>query len=377
MTCNENTIFKSYFMGGFECSSSRLRRGRRLDLIASTRHEEFAKADYQRLLDIGMKTARDGLRWHLIETEPGSYDFTSTEAQVTAMHETRISIKWDLFQYGFPDDIDIFSNEFPQRFAAFSAAAAEYLASRTDEPLMICPVNEISFFSWVAGETAKFHPFAKKRGHEMKRQLVRATVASIDAVRSVAPDARFIQIDPAINVIGSKKNPTSLQGAADYHESQFHAFDMVCGLAEPELKGDEQYLDIIGLNYYVHNQWRYPNRRKIPPGHDDYKPLRSILAEYFERYRRPILLAETGIEDDERPGWFRYVAEEVLAAISNGIPVQGICLYPIVNHPGWVDDRHCHNGLWDYIGENDEREVYEPLADEVTRQVDAFNKFAC
>ena len=377
MTCNENTIFKSYFMGGFECSSSRLRRGRRLDLIASTRHEEFAKADYQRLLDIGMKTARDGLRWHLIETEPGSYDFTSTEAQVTAMHETGISIIWDLFHYGFPEDIDIFSNEFPQRFAAFSAAAAKYLASRTDEPLMICPVNEISFFSWVAGETAKFHPFAKKRGHEMKRQLVRATVASIDAVRSVAPDARFIQIDPAINVIGSKKNPTSLQGAADYHESQFHAFDMVCGLAEPELGGDEQYLDIIGLNYYVHNQWRYPNRRKIPPGHDDYKPLRSILTEYFERYRRPILLAETGIEDDERPGWFRYVAEEVLAAISNGIPVQGICLYPIVNHPGWVDDRHCHNGLWDYIGENDEREVYEPLADEVTRQVDAFNKFAC
>ena len=377
MTCNENTIFKSYFMGGFECSSSRLRRGRRLDLIASTRHEEFAKADYQRLLDIGMKTARDGLRWHLIETEPGSYDFTSTEAQVTAMHETGISIIWDLFHYGFPDDIDIFSNEFPQRFAAFSAAAAEYLASRTDEPLMICPVNEISFFTWVAGETAKFHPFAKKRGHEMKRQLVRATVASIDAVRSVAPDTRFIQIDPAINVIGSEKNPRSLQGAADYHESQFHAFDMVCGLAEPELNGDEQYLDIIGLNYYVHNQWRYPNRRKIPPGHDDYKPLRSILAEYFERYRRPILLAETGIEDDERPGWFRYVAEEVLAAISNGIPVQGICLYPIVNHPGWVDDRHCHNGLWDYIGENDEREVYEPLADEVTRQVDAFNKFAC
>lgn len=377
MTCNENTIFKSYFMGGFECSSSRLRRGRRLDLIASTRHEEFAKADYQRLLDIGMKTARDGLRWHLIETEPGSYDFTSIEVQVAAMRETGISIIWDLFHYGYPDDIDIFSEEFPHRFAAFSAAAAKYLASQADELLMICPVNEISFFSWVAGETAKFHPFAKKRGHEMKRQLVRATVASIDAVRSVAPDARFIQIDPAINVIGSKKNPTSLQGAADYHESQFHAFDMVCGLAEPELGGDEQYLDIIGLNYYVHNQWRYPNRRKIPPGHDDYKPLRSILAEYFERYRRPILLAETGIEDDERPGWFRYVAEEVLAAISNGIPVQGICLYPIVNHPGWVDDRHCHNGLWDYIGENDEREVYQPLADEVTRQVDAFNKFAC
>ena len=377
MTCLENTIFKSYFMGGFECSSNRMRRGRRLDLINSTRHEEFAKADYQRLLDIGMGTARDGLRWHLIETERGRYDFTSLEAQVRAMHETGIQVIWDFFHYGYPDDLDIFSSEFPVRFAAFAAAAARYLSSWTDGPLMICPINEISFFSWVAGETGKFFPFAKKRGHEMKRQLVRATVAGIDAIRSVAPDARFVQIDPAINVIGSAKNPRSLQGAADYHESQFHAFDMVCGLAEPELGGDEQYLDIIGLNYYVHNQWRYPNRRKIPPGHDDYRPFRHILADYFERYRRPLLLAETGIEDDERPSWFSYVAGEVLAAITNGVPVQGICLYPIVNHPGWVDDRHCHNGLWDYIGENDEREIYEPLADEVRRQIEIFQRSAC
>jgi hypothetical protein len=88
-------------------------------------------------------------------------------------------------------------------------------------------------------------------------------------------------------------------------------------------------------------------------------------------------LAETGIEDDERPSWFSYVAGEVLAAITNGVPVQGICLYPIVNHPGWVDDRHCHNGLWDYIGENDEREIYEPLADEVRRQIEIFQRSAC
>jgi len=377
MTCLETTIFKSYFMGGFECSSNRMRRGRRLDLINSTRHDEFARADYRRLIDIGMKTARDGLRWHLIETKPGQYDFSSVEAQVEAMRDTGIQLIWDFFHYGYPDDLDIFSSEFPERFAAFAAAAAEYLAACTDGPLVICPINEISFFSWVAGETGKFHPFAKKCGHEMKRQLVRATVAGIKAVRSVAPETRFIQIDPAIHVIGSKKNPRSLQGAADYHESQFHAFDMACGLAEPELGGDERYLDIIGLNYYVHNQWRYPNRRKIPPGHDDYKPLRYILADYYERYQRPLLLAETGIEDDERPGWFRYVAGEVLAAISNGIPVQGICLYPIVNHPGWVDDRHCHNGLWDYIGENDEREIYEPLADEIRRQIGIFDKLAC
>ena len=68
-------------MGGFECSTHRNRSGRRLDMIAATRHDEFAEQDYQRLLDLGIQTARDGVRWHLIETEPGKYDFASLERQ--------------------------------------------------------------------------------------------------------------------------------------------------------------------------------------------------------------------------------------------------------------------------------------------------------
>lgn len=46
-------------------------------------------------------------------------------------------------------------------------------------------------------------------------------------------------------------------------------------------------------------------------------------------------------------------------------PTCAVCLYPIVNHPGWEDERHCHNGLWDYCNENDDREIYEPLAREI------------
>jgi hypothetical protein len=48
--------------------------------------------------------------------------------------------------------------------------------------------------------------------------------------------------------------------------------------------------------------------------------------------------------------------------------VKGICLYPILNHPGWEDDRHCHNGLWDYPDETGEREIYRPLAEELGKQ---------
>jgi hypothetical protein len=42
-----------------------------------------------------------------------------------------------------------------------------------------------------------------------------------------------------------------------------------------------------------------------------------------------------------------------------------VCLYPVVNHPGWEDERHCHNGLWDYCNESGHREIYMPLAEEI------------
>ena len=54
--------------------------------------------------------------------------------------------------------------------------------------------------------------------------------------------------------------------------------------------------------------------------------------------------------------------------MSEGVPVEGICLYPIANHPGWDDDRHCHNALWDYAGDDGSRAIYEPLADQIAKE---------
>ena len=58
-------------MAGFECSTQRRRDGRRLDLLAATRHDRLAGQDYGRAAEHGLRTVRDGLRWHLIETAPG------------------------------------------------------------------------------------------------------------------------------------------------------------------------------------------------------------------------------------------------------------------------------------------------------------------
>ncbi len=142
---------------------------------------------------------------------------------------------------------------------------------------------------------------------------------------------------------------------------------MLSGRAQPELGGDESYLDVIGINYYDRNQW-WNHGKTIRRHEPEYRPFREILAEVYARYRRPLFISETGTEDLERPGWIRYIAEEARAAIRSGVDLEGICLYPILNHPGWDDDRHCFNGLWDYPGPDGQREIYQPLADEIERQ---------
>jgi len=359
------SIFQSYLMGGFECSTHRNWQRRRIDVIAATRHDELAEADYTRMLEIGMKTARDGLRWHLIEREPFRYDFSSVSNQIRAARKTGMQVIWDLFHYGYPDDLDIFSTEFPLRFAKFAEAFTQFLMSEINQTPFFCPVNEISFFSWIAGRVGAFYPYRKRRGNELKTQLVRATISSIDAIRGVTPGARFVQIDPAIRVSAAKHPPQRRTSARNYHLTQYHSFDMICGRYAPELGGAEKYLDIIGLNYYSDNQWRHPSGERIFRVDEDYHPLNLILQDYFERYKRPILIAETGIENEARPEWFRYICEEAKIASSNGVPVQGICLYPIVNHPGWDNNRHCHNGLWDYPNQAGSREIYPPLAEEI------------
>ncbi len=360
-------MFQSYLMGGFECSTHRNRQKGRVDVIAETRHDQFAERDYERLLNIGMRTARDGVRWHLIEKMPCNYDFSSLENQAEAAAKTGIQIIWDLFHYGFPDNLDVFSAEFIERFVKFSAAAAEYLKSKTNRTLYLCPTNETSFFAWIAGDVGGFYPFATKRGDELKKQLVRATIESIKAIRKIAPDTRFVQTDPAIRVMPSNKLPQTIIDAANYHESQFHTLDMLIGKCAPELGGAPEYLDIIGINYYFNNQWRHPSGRRIYRRHKNYQPFHELIENFYNRYQKPIFIAETGIEDEARAEWFRYIFEQTKIAESRGVPVGGICLYPILNHPGWDDNRHCCNGLWDYADETGEREIYQPLAEEILR----------
>ena len=368
-------MLRSFFGGGFECSTFRLRSGQRLDLIEATAHDRFAHQDYLRLQRQGLCVAREGVRWHLVEAVPGRYDFSSALPIVRAARATATQVIWDLCHFGWPDHLDLFKPEFVTSLAAYGAAFAQWLARETEGPGWFVPVNEISFFSWAAGDEGTFYPFVTGRGFELKAQLVRAALQAMDAIWSVQPGARFLHVDPLIHVVANPRHPEEQPEAEAYRQAQFQAWEMLRGRLWPELGGQDKYLELIGVNFYPHNQWFYNLKdfrriRKftaLSRRHPLYRPFREMLREIYERYHCPLLVAETGAEDQRRAGWLRYVCREVQAAIGLGVPVHGICLYPIVNHPGWTDSRHCYNALWDYPDAHGQREIFAPLAAELRR----------
>ncbi len=155
------TLFNSFFIGGFECASHYARHGRRLDLLAATQHDRYAIQDYKRLQEHGILTVREGIRWHQIEPIQGHYEFSPVVEHIRAAREMGMQVIWDLFHFGYPDGLDLFSPAFVGRFAAFAREFMRVLTSETDSIPFVTPINEISFLAYQGGEVETLIPLLR------------------------------------------------------------------------------------------------------------------------------------------------------------------------------------------------------------------------
>jgi beta-glucosidase/6-phospho-beta-glucosidase/beta-galactosidase len=362
--------FTSFFQAGFECSSHRRRDGVRLDLIRATGHDKHVLQDYRLCRQLGFSTLRDGLRWHLIEQSPGKYDWSSWIPALEAAELTGVQVIWDLFHYGSPDHVDQAANDFPERFTEFALAALEVQQSVSGRPPFVCPLNEINFLSWAVDDEYFPRVGPNERGW-FKRQLVSAAVMSARAIKQRWPQATIVWAEPLIHIAPHDRRRRTIRAAEQNLQGMYEAYDWIMGLAEPELGGDPSLVDLIGLNFYPHNQWYYKGPT-IPMGHHEYRPLADMLVEMAERYGKPIVLSETGAEGSAKPSWLHYVCNEVRDAIERGATIEGICWYPITAYPGWDNSRHAETGLLSTVVADGTRHVDQRLFAEFEAQREFF-----
>ena len=188
----------------------------------------------------------------------------------------------------------------------FATATAHFIKSRSDAVPFYTPMNEISFLATMAGQDGWMAPFRRGQGAEMKYNLVRAAIAGMNAIWAVDPRARFVHVEPLINIVAPKDRPGESYAAACAHESQFEASDMIAGRRFPELGGSPKHLDIMGVNFYADNQWEHFGDRlhwHVKPRDPRWKPLHRALSEVHARYGRPLMLGETSHVGVGRAEW--------------------------------------------------------------------------
>jgi hypothetical protein len=368
--------FKSFWMAGFECTDKLNAFGKRVDFLQTTGHLSMLEKDYENLDLFKIKTVREGIRWSQIEKKPYDYDWSTVNLMIECGKQKGIQQIWDICHFGYPDDLTPLHPLFTRRFAALCRAFVRFY--RSVDPvstLVITPINEVSFISWLGGDVCGTAPYCKGYGWEVKYALMKAYIAGVEAVKEEDDNVRLLTTEPLVNMVAPiDATEEQLIAAKLQHENQFQVLEMLCGRMCPELRGQPEYLDILGFNYYYNNQWITGTYQFLPWMNDfndpRWAPLSDLLNNVYKRYNCPFVITETSHPGEHRPLWIDFIANECAVLLSQKIPLWGICWYPIIDRPDWDHFHPWHqSGIWDVLLDEDIpiRSLHQPSAQALLR----------
>lgn len=351
-------------MGGYEGADHVNPQGVPLDMTALSGHDVHLSGDHAAASALGVRCVRESIGWRLAEPAPGRFDFRRTLQVARSARQHGVQVLWTLMHYGMPSDLSLLDDRMIERFADFAGAAARALRPwHVDEPPVYTLVNEIGFLAWAAAQTHLIHPYSPDAtqgvgssavsGYDIKHRLVRATLAAMGAVRAVDPRARFLQVEPVVHVAAPVNRPDLESAAEQVCSYQWQVWDLLAGRLDPSAGGHADALDLIGVNHYHSGQWEVETEDRLWWHRGDRRRRRfsELLHQTWQRYERPLVVAETSHVGDGRTAWLDDITSEVAQACRQGLPVWGLCLYPLINRPDWVDLSHWHHsGMWDVSG---------------------------
>lgn len=339
------------FLGGFESTYQPVHD---VDVAETTRHAARWRDDLALLRSCGVTRLRYPVRWHRVEAERGRYDWEETDRILAHMADTGMRPIVDLLHHtsyprwlrrGFVD----------RRFAGAYLRYVEAFAARYPwvEEYTLC--NEPFTTCFLCGHEGVWPPHLRgvKGFLTVAGAVLPAVAEASRAYRDLLPGARHVYVDTCERASAGSAAADAAP-AALANDRRFFVLDLFTGrpldpgrpfVAEVVAAGGEALLgmspghvDVLGLDYYAHNQWHYLDAggRAVTPSPAP-APLAELIGEYWERYRLPCVLGETNIRGyaSDRASWLKYTLEQCEAAEAAGVPVEGYCWFPFVDSCDW------------------------------------------
>ena len=355
--------YKSFWMGGFEGADHINAREQTLDMVTDSGHLAAVESHYSKLAKLGILTVRESIGWRTVKpTLLHTYDWTRVRVRAEAARKHGLQIIWTFMHYGTPTGVNLLDDTFLDDFFTYARDAAKVLREYDKAPVFNL-INEISFLAWATSQTDYMWPYrgqyegaggkSAKLGFETKCRLVLEVLLAMHEIRAIIPSARFLHVEPLLHIVPPADRP-DLEGLAqEVRDHQWQTWELLRGSMEPRLGGYPEALDLMGVNYYYngqmevetnkHLEWETPDPRRAP--------FSELLKEVWGRYQRPLIVSETGHIDDGRARWLDHVLRETQRTIAEGTPLQGLCIYPIIDRPCWHNpDTVIHCGLLDHLG---------------------------
>lgn len=340
---------------GIECSYPTVEGGRRRDELETTGHYQRWREDFELCRSIGARYVRYGLPYYRTHVGPGRYDWSFADEVLPAMWDAGLIPIADLCHFGVPDWVGSFENpDWPGHFADYAAAFAE----RYPWIKFYTPVNEMlvcSRFSALLGlwneQEKGDRAFVTAHANQCK-----ATLKAIAAILRHRDDAVFIQSE--IAEVFLPQSPEAQELADLRNHRRFITFDFLYGrppngdvlnyLYENGLtKADYDWFMhhgkraasycVMGMDYYGNNEKLIEADGKT----ETQGPMLgwgAIALQYFERYRRAMMLTETNALDrghGESVNWLRRSWHQACFLRDQGVPMIGFTWYSLVDQIDW------------------------------------------
>jgi dTDP-4-dehydrorhamnose reductase len=390
--------------GGHECTVNRI-GDRWRDQTRLSGHQDRI-TDLGAFASLGLKALRYPVLWERVETAPGEFDWSWTDARLSRLRRLGIRPVVGLVHHGSGP---AWTNLLDPGFATGLAEFAGRVAERYPWVVDWTPVNEPLTTARFSALYGHWHPHRRDEGDFWRALLnqIDATRQAMRAIRDRIPAARLVQTE---DFGCTWSTPACAAQAAFENDRRLMTWDLLAGRVttghplQARLDGlgltgrleaiaaDRCQPDVLGLNHYVTSDRFLDDRLEHYPEtahggngvlrYADVEAVRVLRSQpcgwtrsldlLWDRYRTPIAITEChlGCSTDEQKRWLGRAWAAAAAARSAGVPVVALTVWALLGSYDWDslltrEDGHYEPGAFDLSVDGRPRPT--PLASMIQR----------